>query len=99
MNIYVGNLPYSLSEMELKTLFEPYGEISSVNLIIDRQSRRSRGFGFVIMPEKSEAEAAVKALHNKAVHGRKLRVNESRPRAPQPSYLDHGQSLDSRISH
>ena len=92
MNIYVGNLPYSLSEEDLKALFVPYGEISSVNLIIDRQTKRSRGFGFIMMPQQTEAEAAIKGLHNKAIRGRKLRVNESRPREPQPSYLHNQQN-------
>ena len=86
MNIYVGNLPYHLSENDLKGLFTPFGRISSANLIIDRQSGKSRGFGFIVMPSNEEAKAAIVALHNKAVNGRRLRVNESRPREPQPFY-------------
>jgi RNA recognition motif-containing protein len=80
MNIYVGNLSYSLSESELRDAFAAYGEVSSVNVLMDRETGRSRGFGFVEMPNQAEAEAAVAEINGKEVGGRPLRVNEARPR-------------------
>ncbi len=80
MNIYVGNLPYSISEDELRDLFAAYGEVSSANIIMDRDSGRSKGFGFVEMPDKAQGEAAINAINQTDVQGRSLRVNEARPR-------------------
>ena len=80
MNIYVGNLSYSLSESELRDAFAAYGEVSSVKVLMDRETGRSRGFGFVEMPNQTEAEAAVAEINGKEVGGRPLRVNEARPR-------------------
>lgn len=80
MNIYVGNLSYSLSESELRDAFGAYGEVSSVKVLMDRETGRSRGFGFVEMPNQSEAEIAVAEVNGKEVGGRPLRVNEARPR-------------------
>ena len=80
MNIYIGNLPYSTSEDDLRDLFATHGEVSSVNIIIDRDSGRSKGFGFVEMPDKSQAESAINAINQSDVNGRSVRVNEARPR-------------------
>jgi len=80
MNIYIGNLPYSISEDELRELFAAHGEVSSANIIMDRESGRSKGFGFVEMPDKAQGEAAVNALNQTDVQGRSVRVNEARPR-------------------
>ena len=80
MNIYVGNLSYGLSESELRDAFENFGAVSSVKILSDRETGRSRGFGFVEMPNQAEAEAAVANLNGKDVGGRPLRVNEARPR-------------------
>ncbi len=80
MNIYIGNLPYSISEDELRDLFATHGEVSSANIIIDRDSGRSKGFGFVEMPDKSQAESAINAINESDVQGRNVRVNEARPR-------------------
>ena len=80
MNIYVGNLSYSLSESELREAFAGYGEVSSVKVLMDRETGRSRGFGFVEMPNQSEAEAAIAQLNGKELGGRALRVNEARPK-------------------
>ena len=80
MNIYIGNLPYSISEDELRDLFAAHGEVSSANIIMDRDSGRSKGFGFVEMPEKTQAEAAINAINQSDVQGRSVRVNEARPR-------------------
>lgn len=80
MNIYVGNLSYSTTEAELQDLFAEYGAVSSVNIIKDRDTGSSKGFGFVEMDTQSEAEAAIKALDGSSVGGRSLRVNQARPR-------------------
>jgi RNA recognition motif-containing protein len=84
MNIYVGNLSYRLTEDELKELFAEYGEVSSVNIITDKYSGQSKGFGFVEMPVQSEAEEAIKALNSSPIKGRDLKVNEARPRTERP---------------
>lgn len=80
MNIYIGNLPYSISEDELRDLFAAHGEVSSANIIMDRDSGRSKGFGFVEMPDKAQGEAAINAINQTDVQGRSVRVNEARPR-------------------
>ena len=80
MNIYVGNLSYTLSESELQDAFAEFGEVSSAKILSDRETGRSRGFGFVAMPNQAEGEAAVAQLNGKDVGGRALRVNEARPR-------------------
>jgi cold-inducible RNA-binding protein len=80
MNIYVGNLSYSMSDSELREAFAGFGEVSSAKVLMDRETGRSRGFGFVEMPNQSEAEAAITQLNGKEVGGRALRVNEARPK-------------------
>ncbi len=80
MNIYVGNLSYSLMESELRDAFAAFGNVSSVKILTDRETGRSRGFGFVEMPNQAEGEAAVANLNGKDLGGRPLRVNEARPR-------------------
>lgn len=84
MNIYVGNLSYGVTEVELREMFSKFGEVTSVNLISDKYSGQSKGFGFVEMAVQSEAEAAIKALDGNSVKGRNLRVNEARPRSERP---------------
>jgi len=84
MNIYVGNLPYSITEEELRAAFERHGVVSSAKIVIDRETGRSKGFGFVEMPDQDEAEAAVKALDGAPLNGRPARVNPAKPRAPGP---------------
>lgn len=81
MNIYVGNLPWSMTEADLSAEFEAYGKVRSVQIIKDKLTDRSRGFGFVEMDSQSEAQAAIEALNGKDVDGRPLTVNEARPRA------------------
>lgn len=78
--LYVGNLSFSSSEDELRDLFEQHGKVSSVNVITDRETGRSRGFGFVEMDEASEADAAMEALDGRDFGGRNLRVNEAQER-------------------
>ncbi len=85
MNIYAGNLSYELTEEELRDAFEEYGAVSSVTILQDRETGRSRGVGFVEMPSDEEARAAIAALDGKEVGGRALRVNEARPREQRPS--------------
>lgn len=80
MNIYVGNLSYQMSESELRDAFAAFGEVSSVKILMDRETGRSRGFGFVEMPNQSEAETAIAQLNGKDLGGRALRINEARPR-------------------
>jgi RNA recognition motif-containing protein len=80
MNIYVGNLSYGMAEDELRDAFRAFGEVSSVKILMDRETGRSRGFGFVEMPNQGEAESAIAQLNGKEVGGRALRINEARPR-------------------
>jgi cold-inducible RNA-binding protein len=80
MKIYVGNLSYTATESDLRDLFAPFGTPSSVAVIFDRQTNRSKGFGFVEFDNDAEARAAISALNGKEVGGRSLRVNEARPR-------------------
>jgi RNA recognition motif-containing protein len=84
MNIYVGNLPYSLSQDELREAFAGFGEVSSATIVMDRMTGRSKGFGFVEMPMQDQAEAAIKALDGSDFGGRNLKVNEARPREARP---------------
>jgi len=85
MNIYVGNLAYGVTQDELKTAFSAFGEISSVNLITDKFTGESKGFGFVEMPNNSEADAAIKGLNETPLKGRNLKVNQAKPRGERPS--------------
>ena len=80
MNLYVGNLPYDHSEDDLRAAFAAYGEVASANIITDRETGRSKGFGFVEMPDNSSADAAIKGLNGSALNGRAIKVNESKPR-------------------
>jgi RNA recognition motif-containing protein len=78
--LYVGNLPFSTTEAELRAAFESHGDVDSVNVITDRESGRSRGFAFVEMSEASAADAAMRALDGSEMGGRSLRVNEAQER-------------------
>jgi len=84
MNIYVGNLPYNVTEEELKEAFSEFGEVSSVNVIMDKYSGQSKGFGFVEMEKNSEAEEAIKALNESSLKGRDIKVNQAKPRDKRP---------------
>jgi len=79
--LYVGNLSYDIGDKELTKIFEAYGKVSSVRIITHRMSGKSKGFGFVSMPNPTEMRAAVAGLHNKEVKGRRLVVNEAKSRA------------------
>ncbi|MBN1443401.1 MAG: RNA-binding protein [Planctomycetes bacterium] len=78
MNIYVGNLSFQTTEDDLRAAFEAHGEVQSVNVITDRETGRSRGFGFVEMPDDEQARAAIEALNGYDLGGRELRINEAR---------------------
>jgi RNA recognition motif-containing protein len=80
VNIYVGNLSYNTSERDLEEAFGAYGSVTSARIVIDRDTNRPRGFGFVEMANKAEGEAAIAALNGKDLQGRTLTVNEARPR-------------------
>ncbi len=80
MNIYVGNLPYSVTEQDLRELFESHGEVSSANVIIDKFTKRSKGFGFIEMPSQDEAMEAIDKINDQDFQGRNLKVNEAKPR-------------------
>jgi RNA recognition motif-containing protein len=80
MDIYVGNLPYQADDQKLQELFTPHGTVTSARVIVDKFSGESKGFGFVEMPDKAEAEAAIKATNEQDFMGRALRVNESQPK-------------------
>ena len=80
MNIYVGNLSYDAKDDDLRTAFGEYGEVSRVSIIMDRNTGRSRGFGFVEMPNDEEAKAAIEGLNLQRIVGRAVTVNEARPR-------------------
>ena len=81
VNIFVGNLAFTTTEQDLRQLFEPYGTVDTIRIMTDRDTGRSRGFGFVEMPDADEAQAAIMGLHGTALEGRLLTVNEARPRA------------------
>ena len=83
MNIFVGNLAFSATEDDVRQLFEQYGAVDKVNIIIDRDTGRARGFGFVEMPESRAAQAAIQGLQGTTLAGRALNVNEAKPREPR----------------
>ena len=82
-NLYVGNLSYSVNDDELEALFAEFGKVDSARVITDRDTGRSKGFGFVEMSDDNEAQAAIDALNGKESSGRVLTVNEARPREPR----------------
>ena len=84
MNIYVGNLPYNITEDELREVFAEFGEVSQANVITDKFSGQSKGFGFVEMANNSEADEAIKALNESSLKGRNIKVNQAKPREDRP---------------
>ena len=81
MNIYVGNLSYKISEDDLRSAFESFGQVESAAIIKDKYSGQSKGFGFVEMPSAEEAQSAISGLNGKELKGRAIKVNEARPRS------------------
>jgi RNA recognition motif-containing protein len=86
MNIYVGQLPYSVTEDELREMFLQYGEVSSLNLITDRYSGQSKGFGFIEMPNNAEADQAIKGLNKSMLKGREIKVNQAEERRKKSTF-------------
>lgn len=80
MRIYVGNMPFSMNEAELRGLFEAHGQVESVDIVKDRETGRPRGFGFVEMQDEAAAQKAIAALNDFDASGRRLNVNQARPR-------------------
>jgi len=80
MDIYVGNLPYATTDDELRSLFAAHGQVTSARVVADRATGQSKGFGFVEMPDRTQAQQAIEALNGCDCQGRKLRVNESQPK-------------------
>jgi RNA recognition motif-containing protein len=80
MNIYVGNMSYEVTEADLRTAFEAFGQVDSVRVITDRDTGRAKGFAFVEMPNATEAQAAIAGMNGQELKGRALTVNEARPR-------------------
>jgi len=83
MNIYVGNLSYRMNDQSLEEVFAKFGAVKSCKIVMDRETGRSKGFGFVEMNVDSEGQSAIDDLNGKEVEGRTLKVNEARPRAPR----------------
>ncbi len=81
MNIYVGNLSYEVTEEDLRQAFGAFGQVESINIIKDKYSGESKGFGFVEIPDKAEAQSAIEGLNGKELKGRALKVSEARPRS------------------
>ena len=84
MNIYAGNLAYDVTDADLREAFGAYGEVASASVITDKFSNESKGFGFVEMPNGGEANNAIKALNEKPLKGRNMRINEAKPREARP---------------
>ncbi len=93
MKLYVGNLAFSVTDADLKEIFAPFGTVTDSFVLLDKTTRRSRGFGFVTMSSQSEGEAAIHGLNGKEVNGRRLTINEARPmeeRAPRSNSGGYG---------
>ena len=84
MRIYVGNLSYSVTSEDLQEVFSQFGEVASAEVVQDKFSGQSKGFGFVDIPDNSDADRAIKELNDQVFKGRKMTVNEAKPRAPRP---------------
>jgi RNA recognition motif-containing protein len=85
MNIYIGNLNWSTTEDELRGLFSQHGEVSSINIVNDKFTGRSKGFGFVEMPDNAGAQSAINSLNGQSFKDRNITVNEARPREERPN--------------
>ncbi len=81
MKLYIGNLPYTVTEEQLSETFSEYGEVESVSLIVDKFSNQSKGFGFIEMPSNASADTAIKALNESQLGGRRIKVNQAKPKS------------------
>ena len=86
MNIYVGNLAYDATEEQLQEMFAEFGQVESASVVLDRVTGRSRGFGFVQMPDDAEGTKAIEELNDKEINGRALRVSQARPKTSRPRH-------------
>jgi len=84
MNIYAGNLPYNMTDDDLNTLFSAFGTVAESRIVIDRDTDRSKGFGFVEMPNQAEGDEAISQLDGKEIDGRVIKVNVAKPKADKP---------------
>lgn len=84
MNIFVSNLGFQVNDDDLRSFFEEFGQVDSAKIVLDRETRKSRGFGFVEMPDEDAARKAIKSLDGGTIDGRPVRVNEARPREERP---------------
>ncbi len=84
MNIYVGNLPYKMTDADLQKLFSQFGAVSESKVVIDRETGRSKGFGFVEMPNQAEGDEAIRQLDGKEFEGRNIKVNVAKPKEERP---------------
>ena len=99
MNIFVGNLEYHISEEELQAAFASHGTVDTAKIISDRDTGRSKGFAFVVMPDDNEARAAIEGMNGQELNGREIIVNEARPREERPGgFEDRGDSRGRRDS-
>jgi len=89
MNIYVGNLSYQVTEEELGNAFRQFGDVTSATIIMDKLSGKSKGFGFVEMPDATAAETAIKQLDGSPLRGRNIKVNKAKPRDDRPARRPH----------
>ena len=96
MNIFIGNLSYNVTEGDLRQTFEAFGQVASATVIKEKQSDRSKGFGFVEMPEQAEAQSAIAALNGQAFKGRTITVNEARSHTDNRRGRDRGGEEDRR---
>ena len=96
INIYVGNLPYSVNSGELRDTFEEFGDVDSAEVIFDRRTKRSRGYGFVEMPSEEAGLRAIDSLNGSDYQGRELRVDESQPRDQKPERQEKGRNSKGR---
>src|SRR5204862_4877682 len=96
-NLYVGNLPHSTSESELRTLFQAHGEVEKVSIVTDRETGRARGFAFVEMTNPGEAEKAIAALNGTELGGRTLTINEAKPKPERQGVVDSGSAAEEDV--
>lgn len=88
VNIYVGNLGYDVTEGDLRAMFEAHGKVDRASLVMDRMTNRSKGFGFIEMPNDKEGRAAINSLNDTESQGRKMVVNEAKPKEDRPARRD-----------
>jgi RNA recognition motif-containing protein len=88
--VFVGNMSFQTTETDLQALFQPFGQVGRINIVMDRETGRARGFAFVEMPNDAEAAKAIAAVDGKEIGGRSLKVNEARPKGERPAHSNSG---------